>query len=269
MQKLSVVVLSYNEEAVLGKCLSSVSWAGEIILVDSYSTDRTLEVARRFTSRIYQHPWQGFGKQKNIALEHATGPWVLCLDADESVSPALAREIQEVLAEETPTAGFQIPRLTCYQGRFLRHCWYPDYKVRLFRKDRGRWKDEEVHEIVLLDGPSAKLRHPLFHDSFPTIADHVEIIQRYTTLGAHQLLRRGKGDPFPLHRLLGSPLVMFLKLYVLKRGFLDGLPGFVACVLSGFHEFVKYAKLYELRRLRRARAGAGTDGEGDERSSPG
>lgn len=246
MARLSVVVLSYNEEAILGKCLSSVRWADEIVLVDSFSTDSTLEIARRFTDRIFQHPWQGFGKQKNLALEYASFPWVLSLDADEVVSPELAGEIRDALEQEQRVSGYEVPRMSYYLGRFLRHCWYPDYKVRLFRKDRARWKDQEVHEIVLLEGRSGRLRNPLLHYSFPTLDGHIEVLQRYTSLGARQLDQRRRF--FPLHRLLGSPLVMFLKLYVVKRGFLDGLPGLIACVFSGFHEFVKYAKLFELRR---------------------
>lgn len=246
MGGLSVVIVSYNEETNLGKCLSSVSWADEIVVVDSFSQDRTVEIARQFTDRVFQHPWLGFGRQKNLALSYVTYPWVLSLDADEVVSSELAQEIQSVLERESPMAGYALPRMTWYLGRFLRHCWYPDYKVRLFRKDRARWKEQEVHETVLLKGPCGKLRQPLLHYSFPTVQAHLEAIQRYTSLGARQ--DRFRRRQFPLHRLLGSPWVMFLKLYVLKRGFLDGLPGLIASVLSGFHEFVKYAKLYELHQ---------------------
>jgi len=247
MGKLSVVVVSYNEEANLGKCLSSVSWADEIVVVDSFSQDRTVEIARRFTDRVFQHPWLGYGKQKNLALDRATFPWVLSLDADEVVSPELAQEIRSVLGGEIQVSGFALPRMTWYLGRFLRHCWYPDYKVRLFRKDRARWKEQDVHETVLLDGPCGRLRHPLFHYSFRSVHAHLEALQRYTSLSARQ--DRLQGRRFPMHRLLGSPWVMFLKLYVLKRGFLDGVPGLIASVLSAFHEFVKYAKLYELHQV--------------------
>ncbi len=145
MGRLSVVIVSYNEEANLGKCLSSVSWADEIVVVDSFSQDRTVEIARRFTDRVFQHPWLGFGRQKNLALSYATFPWVLSLDADEVVSPELAQEIRSVLERESSMAGYALPRMTWYLGRFLRHCWYPDYKVRLFRKDRARWKEQEIH----------------------------------------------------------------------------------------------------------------------------
>lgn len=255
MGRLSVVIVSYNEEANLGKCLSSVSWADEIVVLDSFSQDRTVEIARQFTDRIIQHPWLGFGKQKNLALSHATFPWVLSLDADEVVSPELAQEIRAVLQGESSMAGYALPRMTWYLGRFLRHCWYPDYKVRLFRKDRARWKEQDVHETVLLDGPCGKLRQPLLHYSFPNVHAHLEVLQRYTSLGACQ--SRLGGKRFPMHRLLGSPWVMFFKLYVLKRGFLDGVPGLIASALSAFHEFVKYAKLYELYQAPQR----GTEGE--------
>ena len=137
--------------------------------------------------------------------------------------------------------------MTFYLGRFLRHCWYPDFKVRLFQKALGRWSEDEVHESVVLDGSSGKLRNPLLHYSFPSIREHLGTIQHYTSLGAASLARSGR--PFSVARLLGSPLFMFLQQYVGKRGFLDGIPGLVASVLSAFHEFVKYAKLYELEKI--------------------
>ena len=244
MTKLSVVVICYNEEAILGKCLSAVQWAEEIVVLDSFSTDRTLEVARQYTARVSQSEWQGYAKQKALALTYASHPWVLSLDADEVVSPELAQEIQSLLVGEPGLAGYRVPRLAFYLGRFLRHCWYPDLKLRLFRKDRGRWSDHEVHESFLLDGPAGQLKNPLFHYSFPSIEDHLRTIQQYTTLGAESLANAGR--VFSLARLLGSPLFMFLQQYIGKRGFLDGIPGLIASLLSAFHEFVKYAKLYEL-----------------------
>ncbi len=246
MAKLSVVIICFNEEAILEKCLSAVEWADEIVVVDSFSTDRTLEIARNYTTRVYQNEWQGYARQKALALHHASHPWILSLDADEVVSPELADEIRSLLAGEPDLAGYRVPRMAFYLGRFLRHCWYPDFKVRLFQKSLGRWSEHEVHETVLLEGPSGKMNNPLFHYSFPSIRDHLQTIQEYTTLGAESLARSGR--TFSLARLLGSPLFMFLQQYVGKRGFLDGIPGLVASVLSGYHEFVKYAKLYELTK---------------------
>ena len=246
MTNLSVVMICYNEEVNLGKSLASVEWADEIVLVDAYSTDRTVEIAKQYTDRVIQNAWQGYGRQKNLGLELARSPWVLSLDADEAVSAELAREIQDLLAGGPDKAGYRIPRMTCYMGRFLRHAWYPDYKLRLFQRERARWGDEAVHEKIHLKGPAGKLRHPLFHYSFPSIRDHLQTLQRYTSLGAEERVKKGK--PFSLLRLFGSPMGMFLKQYILKRGFLDGVPGLIACVLSGAHEFVKYAKQYELQK---------------------
>ncbi len=245
MAKLSVVIICFNEEAILEKCLSAVEWADEIVVVDSFSTDRTLEIARKYTARVFQHGWQGYARQKTIALQHASHPWVLSLDADEVVSPELADEIRSLLAGEPALAGYRVPRRAYYLGRFLHHCWYPDFKVRLFRKSLGRWSQHDVHETVLLDGPGGTLKNPLLHYSFLSIRDHLQTIQTYTTLSADSLARSGR--TFSLARLLGSPVFMFLQQYVGKRGFLDGIPGLVASVLSAFHEFVKYAKLYELQ----------------------
>ena len=246
MAELSVVIICFNEEAMLDKCLSAVQWADEIVVLDSFSEDRTLEIARRYTTQVFQNEWKGYAKQRTLALSHASHPWILSLDADEVVSPELAREIRSVLAREPDLAGYWVPRMTYYLGRFLRHCWYPDFKIRLFQKARGRWSGHEVHEEILLEGPAGKLKSPLLHYSFPSVHDHLKTIQQYTSLGAGSLARSGRS--FSLGRLLGSPFFMFLQQYIAKRGFLDGIPGLVASVLSAFHEFVKYAKLYELTK---------------------
>lgn len=246
MNRLSVVVICYNEEAILDKSLSAVQWADEIVVVDSFSTDRTPEIARRYTDKVFQRPWEGYGRQKNLAQGLVTSPWVLSLDADEVVTPELAGEIRRLLAGRPDRAGYRIPRRTWYLGRLLRHAWTPDRKLRLFRAGRVTWGEEAVHESLSLDGPEGCLSAPLVHHSFASVEAHLRTIQRYTTLAARELGRGGR--PFSLLRLLGSPLVLFVKQYVLKRGFLDGVPGLVACVLSAVHEFVKYAKLYELEK---------------------
>ena len=248
MNRLSVAVICCNEEAILDKSLSSVQWADEIVVVDSFSTDRTVEIARRYTDKVVQHPWQGYGRQKNLALDRVAGPWVLSLDADEVVTPELALEIRRLLAGSPDRAGYSIPRVSWYLGRRLRHVWYPDRKLRLFLKGRASWGEEAVHESLRLDGPQGRLAAPLEHHGFDSVREHIATLQRYTDLGALELYHRGRA--FSLLRLLGSPLVLFVKQFILKRGFLDGLPGLIACVLSGVHEFAKYAKLHELERHR-------------------
>lgn len=261
MKELSVVMICYNEESILGKSLSSVRWADEIVIVDSYSTDGTLEVARQYTERIVQHAWQGYGRQKNLALTYASCPWILSLDADEVVTKELEKEIRALLTQGPECTGYRIPRMTCYLGTLLRHTWYPDYKLRLFQKDCVIWGEEGVHESVRLEGSQGQLKNPLIHYSFPTISDHIRTLQRYTTLGAEERMNAGKA--FSLVRMFVSPLAMFWKQYVMKRGFLDGLPGLIACVLSGVHEFVKYAKLYELQMRDRKKIVAQVPGEKD------
>jgi glycosyltransferase involved in cell wall biosynthesis len=246
MNRLAVAVICCNEEAILDKSLSSVQWADEIVVVDSFSTDRTLQIARRYTDKVVQHAWLGYGRQKNLALGLVSCPWVLSLDADEVVTPELGAEIRALLAGAPDRAGYRIPRKTVYLGRLLNHAWYPDRKLRLFRKEQVTWGEEKVHESIHLNGSSGNLSAPLVHHSFDSIRDHLRTLQRYTTLGAEDLVRSGRS--FSLFRLLGSPLLLFAKQFFWKRGFLDGIPGLIACVLSGVHEFVKYAKLYELKR---------------------
>jgi len=245
VKPLSVVVICCNEAHRIGACLASVSWADEIVVVDSFSSDATVEIAGRYTDKVYRHEWRGYGPQKGLALSYASHEWVLSLDADEVVSPELAAEIQALLSSSPRYSAYRMPRMSFYLGRYLSHCWYPDYKVRLFSARAARWDGSRLHEGVLIDGPIGTLKGNLLHYSFPTLEDHIATIQEYTSLAAGELSRHKR--PFLLLKLVGSPLVMFFKLYVVKRGFLDGVPGLVASVLSAFHEFVKYAKYYELR----------------------
>ena len=149
MNKISVAIITKNEEANIRGCLESVRWADDVVVVDSGSTDQTLEICRQFPARIFAEEWKGFARQKNSAIAKTRHEWVLSLDADEVVGPELAREIQSLLMREPDFAGYQVPRMAHYLGRFLRHCWYPDYKLRLFRKEVGRWSEHEVHETVV------------------------------------------------------------------------------------------------------------------------
>jgi glycosyltransferase involved in cell wall biosynthesis len=245
--KLSVVIITKNEEANLPRCLDSVRFADQVIVVDSHSTDRTVEIARQCGTRVETTEWQGFGKAKQKALSLAEGEWVLSIDADEQVSAELASEIQSIIMHDADAVGYEIPRLTNFLGRWIRHCgWYPDPVLRLFRRGRGKFTDDLVHERVLVDGPVGRCRHDLLHYSYPTLDVFFEKFNRYTTEGAVQEAARGRRAG--IFDLTIRPFVSFIKHYISKAGFLDGVEGFLVSALSSSAVFVKYAKLRQLNR---------------------
>ncbi len=246
--RISACIICYNEEAKIEDCLRSVAFADEIVVVDSMSTDRTVEISRRYTPRIVTHPWSGFVAQKNIALENARHPWVLCVDADERVSDGLRDEILTLrkngLGGDGVT-GYYIPRRTLYLGRWLAHSgWYPDRKVRLFNKSNGTWVGQDLHECVLLRGKAGYLSGDLLHLSFDGLSHHLRKIDRFTTIAAGELFSRGRRPG--IASMIVRPWFTFFKMFVLRRGFLDGVPGFIAAGMSAVHVFSKYAKLWEL-----------------------
>jgi glycosyltransferase involved in cell wall biosynthesis len=245
---LAVCVITLNEEDRIGDCLDSVAWAEEIIVVDSGSADRTAALAAAKGARVITRPWPGYAAQKNFAFAEATADWVLSIDADERVSPELGGEIRALLADPPPAAaGASMPRRTFYLGRWITHGgWYPDRKVRLARRGRGRWEGEHLHERLVADGPVAALRGDLLHHTYRDIGDHLRTIDRFTTAAARGMLAQGRGGA--LRGMLLHPPAKFAKMYLLKRGFLDGAAGFVVAVLGGVYVFLKYAKLWELQR---------------------
>jgi len=244
---LSVCIITRNEEAHIRACLESVAWADERIVVDSGSTDRTVEIAREMGARIVTHPFEGFVEQKNFALDQATCDWVLSIDADERVSPGLGEEIRAAVAADGSEVAYSMPRKSWYLGQWILHGgWYPDRKLRLTRRGRSRWSGRNPHDHLYADGPTGELRGDLVHYTYRDISDHLRKIDNYTTLGARDAHARGVG--FPLLRMLFHPGFRFLRMYLLKGGFLDGQAGFVLACLSGYYVFLKYAKLWELRR---------------------
>lgn len=252
MPELSVAVIALNEEERIRACLESVVWADELVVVDSGSSDKTVDIAREFTDRVRFQAWAGYGPQKNFAAAQCRGDWILSLDADERVPDALRDEIRAVLARDPPVTGFFVPRQNFFQGRWIRYGgWYPDYQLRLCRRGRGAFTETAVHESLRVDGPTARLRSPLVHQSYRGIEDFVTRASRYADLAARQLAVEGRGGS--VADLLLRPAWRFLRMYVLQLGFLDGWRGLVLATLYAQYVFVRAARVRELRAQERDR----------------
>ena len=245
---LSVVVVTLNEEERIRACLESVTWADEVIVVDAESHDKTAAIARELTDHVFVRPWPGFAAQKNFGIDQAHGEWILSLDADEVVSPALREEIQAELAAAGRHQGYSVPRRNVFWDRWVRHGGlYPDWQLRLFRRGRGRFVARAVHESVVVDGSVGRLRGHLEHRSYRDVADFLERTDRYTTLAADDWLAGGRGTR-PFADLVVRPLGRFLGMYVWRGGFLDGWRGFLLAVLYGYYVFMRSAKIWERAR---------------------
>ena len=243
---LSAVLITRNAAAVLAPCLESLAFADEIVVVDSGSSDGTAEIAKRFGARLVQKEWLGFGRQKQYAVDQARHDWVLCLDADETVSPQLAASIQAALAAPVSPV-YRMPRRNRFLGRWLSHGeGYPDWSPRLFNRMNARWSDDLVHEKVLYAVTPGTLQGDLMHDSSDDLTAYLDRQNRYTTLAARQAYELGRSAGF-FHLLL-SPVVRFFKFYVFRLGFLDGMPGLVHISIGCMNSYLKYAKLIELRK---------------------
>lgn len=245
-ERISACVICYNEERKIRRCLESLRWCDEIVVLDSFSTDHTVEICREYTPRVIQQEWLGYVGQRNTVRELARNKWVLFMDADEEVSPALREEIlSEFERGPGQYVGFEFPRQVYYLGRWIRHGdWYPDVKLRLFKKEYGRTEGEEPHDRVVVHGPVKRLNHPIYHYTYDDIADQLATLNRFSTITAQQRFVQG----YRVHRtdLILRPALRFLKSYLLRGGFLDGMHGFLIAVISGFSTFAKYSKVYEL-----------------------
>ncbi|HEV2135128.1 MAG TPA: glycosyltransferase family 2 protein [Terracidiphilus sp.] len=249
---LSVVLITLNEAADLPRTLTSVRWAQEIVVVDSGSSDDTVAIARKAGARVFQEPWKGFGAQKNSAIARATGDWILSLDADEEVSPELAAEAKVLLAGDPPFSAYRIPRLNHFLGRPMRHGGYwPDPKLRLFRRGAARFGDRAVHESMQAAGPIGTLKNPLLHHCYATLEDYVEHMNRYSTASAQMLVAAGRA-PRSLPALawtgLINPAATFLYNYFFRLGFLDGREGLLQHLNHSVYIHWKYCKAWRSAR---------------------
>ena len=241
---LSVCIITFNEEDNIARCLKSLSFADEIIVIDSGSTDKTEKIIHKFKNiRLLKRKFDNYVNQKNFGIKKASHDWVLALDADETVPPELASELVSVLS--TPIFdAYEIPRITRYMNKWIRHGgWYPDFQTRLFKKKEGLFTGILVHEKVKTNGTLGKLRNPLRHYSYKNIADHINFINKYSDLTAKEKQLQGKSSGVLLAFFEG--VWKFFSMYILKRGFLDGKEGFILAVFGFFYNFLKYIKLFE------------------------
>lgn len=242
---LSVILITKNESELVGQCLESVKWADEIIVVDSGSTDATVDICRRYTDKVVVTDWPGFGPQKNRALAMATGEWVLSIDADEQVTPELAVEVQAVIANSRANV-YAVPRLSSLMGRPMRHGdWWPDEVARLFRRGQASFTNDLVHERLDYTGKVAALNNLLMHDSIRSLEQMIGKINQYTTDGAQRLQSKNRSGS--LCKAIGHGLWALFRAYVLKRGVLDGREGFIAAVSAGESAYYKYLKCFYLK----------------------
>jgi glycosyltransferase involved in cell wall biosynthesis len=255
--EISAIVVCFNEEENIRACLESLKWCDEIVVVDSFSTDRTVEICKEYTERVIQRPWAGYRDQKAFAHSQATKDWVFLVDADERVPSALREEIRDALRRlGTRYAAFLVPRLVHYLGRWWwRGGWYPDYDVRVFRRELATWGGSDPHERILISGKVRRLKQPLHHFSYRNIADHLERINHFTDVSSGEL--EGQGRRWRCMDNLCRPPFRFFRSYVWKRGFLEGFPGFFVAATAAVYVFLKYAKLRERELKEQSGGGRG------------
>lgn len=244
--KISVCIITKNEEANLPDCLSSVAWADEKVVVDSGSTDGTVEIAERFGCLVKHQEFLGHVKQKDLAVKTASNAWVLCLDADERLEEGAEQEIRNCLAasKDRAAAGYYLPRRTYYLGAWINHSgWWPEYRLRLFDRERGGWTGIDPHDRVEVEGETGRLKKGIIHYNYKNITHHMEKVNAYTTIMSDRRFEARKGAS--LFKMVFNPFGRFMRMYLLQRGFLDGRRGFVIAVIGAFYVFLKYAKLWE------------------------
>lgn len=244
---LSVAIITYNEEDNIRDALESVKWADEIVVVDSFSNDRTVEICREYTDKVFSIEWSGFANQKNKAISLTTMPWVLLLDADERVTEGLRDEIISVINGNSMIIGYYIARKNFFSKRWIRHGgWWPDYTLRLFRRDKGRIEDREVHEAVKVDEKVGYLKNPLEHYTYKDVNDFLKRMELYSSLSAKELYKNKKSAS--ILDIILRPPATFLRMFILQLGILDGVYGIILAYLYSIYTYKKYSKLRRMNR---------------------
>lgn len=251
MVGVTALVIARNEETNIRRCLESLKWADEIVLVDAESEDGTTNIAREYTQKVYCHPWEGFVGQRNWALKQAHHRWVLFLDADEVVSIRLREELEALKnGGMGGYSGFEIPRKSFYLGGWVSYSgWYPNYQLRLFDRDKGEWVGGLVHERGEVRGKVGRLNGEILHYPYPDLSSHLFRLDNYSSLKAEELYRMGKRSHW--WDLMFRPLFKFLKMFLIRLGFLEGMRGFIISVFGAYYIFLGYAKLFEKGRISR------------------
>ena len=246
MNKISATIITKNEGQNIERCLKSLQWVDEIVIVDSGSTDETVEICEKYNCKIVKSEWFGFGKTKKIAVNSATNNWIFSVDSDEEVTHELEIAIKEIL-KNPEYRGYRINRKSYYLGKMINHCgWDSDYPLRLFNRENGNFNENDIHESVIVEGEVRKIESNLLHYTYPTISSHLSRINRYSDIQAKELKKKGKH--YSLFIVLFFGLNKFLKMYVWKLGFLDGKEGLILCTNSAYGIYLKYLKLWELNR---------------------
>jgi len=263
LSTITVLTLVPNAGDRLRRCLASVAWADDLFcVVDPKTTDGSDEVARRFTNHVVVHEYVNAAAQRNWALPQIETEWTLVLDADEWVSEELAERIRAILRDPASCDGYDIRRLSYFLGKLIRHCgWHHDYNIRLFRTRKSHYLDRRVHSKVIVDGPMGRIHEPMYHDTYRDFDEYFRTFQRFTTWSAQDMHEQGRHARWI--DLVFRPVARFIKMYIIRLGFLDGYHGAVLCGLSAFHVFTKYAKLWNIERLSRL---ARQEGSGEKPS---
>ncbi|MBI5476072.1 MAG: glycosyltransferase family 2 protein [Ignavibacteriales bacterium] len=246
--KISVIIITHNEESNIEECLKSINWIDEIIIVDSQSTDKTVSLAQNYTKNIFIKEWLGYSAAKNFALQQCKYDWVLWLDADERITPELAEEIKEIInIQNNNYSGYEVARRAYFLGKWIKHCgWYPGYVTRLFKKENVKFDDSAVHEKIIINGEISRLKNDLLHFTDDNLYHYLHKFNRYTSLAVEDLTRSRK--IFSIYDIIVRPTFLFFKMYFIRKGFLDGMHGFILSLLSASYVFVKYAKLAERKK---------------------